>query len=132
MGLVIGTFISAKYFNRSYLYMGARHTRKTGSCIPQPEFRLPFMQAGMVIVPIGLIIYAWTAGRTHWIVPLLGACVFGLGMTMAYICIQTYIVDAFEKYAVSAMAALIVSRSIVGCIFSLIGFQLYKSLGYAW
>lgn len=37
--------------------------------------------------------------QTHWIVPLIGACAFGCGMLMSYVCIQTYLVDAFDQFA---------------------------------
>jgi len=94
---------------------------------------MPFMQLGMIIVPIGLFMYGWSAqAHTHFIVPLLGACVFVFGILMTYICIQTYIVDSFPEYAASALAAGIVLRSIFGAIFSIFGTLLYKSLDYGW
>ena len=49
--------------------MNERHTRKTGVSEPQPESRLLFMQLGMLIVPVGLIVFAWAAEKqVHWIV----------------------------------------------------------------
>jgi uncharacterized membrane protein YedE/YeeE len=99
----------------------------------QPEFRMPLMQVGMLIVPFGLAIFAWTAEeQTHWIGPLIGAAIFAFGTILLYVCIQTYLVDAFEEFAASALTATILLRSIVGCIFSIIGYRLYESLGYAW
>ena len=113
--------------------MTARMSRKNGFHTPQPEARLPFMQIGMILGPAGLTIFAWSAeAKTHWVVPLLGAAVFAIGMLMAYICIQTYLVDTFEEYAASALAGLVVSRSVVACILSIVGFHLYQTLGYAW
>jgi len=133
IGSVIGTIICAKFLNRSYAYCAARYYNKTGIEAQMPEFRLPFLQAGMFITPTGLIIFGWSADRhVHWIVPLLGACVFGLGMLMGYVCIHTYLVDAFEEYAASALAAAVVTRCIITCVFTVVGFQLYRSLGYAW
>ena len=108
----------------------ARHGDGDG---PQPEARLPFMQAGMVIGPLGLVMYAWSAQEhVHWAVTLTGAAIFAIGMLMAYLCVQTYLVDAFEEYAASALAGVVIMRSIVGCVFSVIGFQLYKRLDYGW
>jgi MFS family permease len=132
-GSIIGTLICAKYLNKSYAYMAARKRRKTGSDEAQSEFRLPFLQLGMLIVPLGLIMFAWSAKeQTHWIVPLLGAAIFAVGMLMGYVCIQTYLVDTFDRFAASALAATILSRGVVSCIFSVVGVQLYKNLGYAW
>src|ERR1700753_2829729 len=103
----------------------------------------------MIFVPIGLFIYGWAAeGHVHWIVPMLGAAIFAFGMLIAYVCIQifhrgsgsqslqicvqTYLVDSFVDYSASALAAAIVLRSIFGAIFSIVGANLYQSLGYGW
>ena len=91
------------------------------------------MTVGMWIVPIGLIIFGWTAEKqVHWIVPLIGATIYAIGTLMTYICIQNYLVDAFEQYSASALAATVVLRSIIACVLSTVGFQLYQRLGYAW
>ena len=133
LGSLLGTIICAKYLNRNYVYMTMWMARRTGMDTPQPEARLPFMQIGMIVGPLGLVVFAWTAQRqTHWAVPLVGAATYAVGMLMVYICIQTYLVDAFEQFAASALAGTVLLRSILGCIFSIIGFKLYKSLGYAW
>lgn len=133
IGSVIGTFICAKYLNRSYVYMAKRHTRKTGSNEPQPESRMLFLQLGKIIVPVGLVMFAWSAQKqAHWILPLMGAAIFAVGMCMAYVCIQTYLVDVYEEYGASALAAVIFTRSVVSCVLSIMGFKLFQSLGYAW
>ena len=46
----------------------------------EPEFRLLPALAGGVLVPIGLFIFGWsTFPWVHWIVPIIGAGVFGAG-----------------------------------------------------
>jgi len=133
LGAAIGTFVCAKYLNRSYAYMAKRHLKKSGSDEPLPESRMLFLQLGMLIVPCGLIIFGWSAERqVHWAVTLLGAMIFAIGMLMAYVCVQTYLVDVYEMYAASALAANIFARSTTACLFSIVGFQLYRRLGYAW
>lgn len=132
-GAAIGTVICVKYLNSSYAYMANRHLRKTGSNEPQPESRMLFMQFGMITVPAGLIIFAWSAQlQTHWAIPLVGAATFAIGMLMAYVCIQTYLVDVYDKFSASALAANIFARCVTSCVFSITGFKLYASLGYAW
>ena len=121
------------YLNRSYKYMQNRYERRTGSNELQPESRMPFLQLGMILVPIGLIIFAWSAEfHVQWIVPLVGAAVFSMGMLMAYVCVQTYLVDVYDVHAASALAATILARSATSCVFAVTGFQLYENLGYAW
>lgn len=133
IGSFLGVFICAVFLNRTYAFMKLRAIRKQSSIDRRPEYRMPFMQLGAIIVPTGLIIFAFTAREdVSWIAPLIGALVFATGMLMTYICVTTYLVDCFETYAASALAAMTVTRSLLGCVFSLIGFQLYRSLGYEW
>lgn len=104
--------------------MAERKThRENAAPKPEPEHRLVPMQIAFLFVPIGLTIFAWGAEKQMpWPVPLLGALLFALGMITSYVCIQTYLVDTFEQWAASALAATIVSRSLLGCIFSVVGF----------
>lgn len=45
-----------------------------------PEFRLPPAIAGAVLVPIGLFWFGWTTyASVHWIVPIIGSAIFGMG-----------------------------------------------------
>ncbi|KAF2730783.1 MFS general substrate transporter [Polyplosphaeria fusca] len=131
-GSIIGMIITSKYMNASFAAALARQKERTGSSIPTPELRLPFLQLGMVIVPVGLIVYAWSSGRAHWIVPLIGACIFGIGMLMVYVCVQAYLVDCFGEWSASASAAAILTRCPITCAFCLTGFEMYRKLGYAW
>ncbi|KAK3949499.1 major facilitator superfamily domain-containing protein [Pseudoneurospora amorphoporcata] len=153
LGSVAGALLSAALVNRTYASMKARHGATSrhahgdagaggGGAHPNsedmddrtPEYRMPFMQVGALIVPAGLLIFALTAGKdnVHWMVPLVGAAVFSTGMLMTYISVTTYMVDSFETYAASALAAVTVSRSVLGCIFAFVGNGLYRRLGYEW
>ncbi|TFK31477.1 major facilitator superfamily domain-containing protein [Crucibulum laeve] len=99
----------------------------------KPEFRTPYMQIGVFIIPVGLFIYGWTAEfKLHFGLPLFGACVFASGMLVTFISFQSYMVDAFGDYSASALAAATVMRSIVGAVFCISGQELYKGLGYGW
>ena len=98
-----------------------------------PEARLPFMGIALVLTPIGLTIFAWTVSpNIHWIIPLIGAGIFGGGIMMAYVSIQNYLVDSFGDYAASALAATALLRSPLACGLSLISFQAYETLHYNW
>lgn len=118
--------------NRSFAAALAKQIRKTGDPTPTPEMRIPFLQVVMLVVPFGLVIFSWTAGRVHWIACLTGAFIFGIGMSMGYVCIQSYLVDCFGKYSASALAAVIVARCPITFLFCLFGFEMYRSLGYDW
>lgn len=47
-------------------------------------------------------------------------------------CTQNYYIDAFEKYAASAIAAGAVFRSVVGGVVPLFAPSLFKTVGYGW
>lgn len=52
----------------------------------RPEYRLPTLVIGGLVLPIGLFMYAWTAEyKTHWIVPIIGTGFFGGGMIITYV-----------------------------------------------
>lgn len=99
----------------------------------QPEFRLPMMIYTAPLLPVGLVIYAWTTHyAVHWIVPIMATGIVGLGNLMAFMCISTYLIDAFSVYAASALAANTVIRSVMGAVLPLCGQKMYKSLGLGW
>ena len=99
----------------------------------KPEYRLPLLWPGAIMVPIGLLLYGWTAQyRVHWIVPILGTALLGAGMIGAFMPIGVYLVDAYTIYAASAMAANTVLRSLGGAFLPLAGRDMYNALGLGW
>lgn len=55
----------------------------------RPEYRLIVTQFGMIVFPIGLVIWAWTAqAQTHWMGPMVGSAVFAYGLMMTFNSIQ--------------------------------------------
>ena len=108
-----------------------KHLAKGGEM--KPEMRLPPLIPGSMLIPIGLFWYGWSAQEhIHWIMPIIGTCFVGMGLIAAFMTIQTYMVDAFTKYAASAIAANTVLRSIVGAFLPLAGPPLYAALGLGW
>ena len=99
----------------------------------KPEYRLPPTVWAAPFVPIGLFIYGWTADKgIHWIVPIVGTMLFGFGLISTFIAVQVYLLDAFNIYAASALAANAVLRSAVGAILPLAGPKMYETLGLGW
>ena len=57
-----------------------------------------------IFISAGLFWYGWSAqAKTHWIVPILGNVLVGFGYLPVVLCIQTYLVDAYENYSASAV-----------------------------
>ncbi|KAK2590504.1 hypothetical protein QQS21_011820 [Conoideocrella luteorostrata] len=106
-------------------------TRNNGQA--EPEFRLPPLIPGSLLIPIGLFWYGWSAQmHIHWIMPMIGLGWVGCGMIVTLLPIQAYLVDAFGEYAASAVAANTVVRSIVGAFLPLAGPSMYAKLGLGW
>ena len=102
----------------------------------EPENRLLPMVFVAPLMPIGLFIYGWSAERrSHWLMPIFGTGLFGIGSITAFTTIQTYLVDAFTIYAApalaaSALAATSTLRSTLGCVLPLAGPKMYQALGF--
>jgi MFS family permease len=82
LGLGIGCFVGMALF----AWDSGRELKKGKSEGAQgavtPEARLKLLPAGAIVFPIGFFIYGWTADyETHWIAPILGLCVIGIGMS---------------------------------------------------
>lgn len=91
------------------------------------------MIRGSILIPIGLLIYGWT-GQFHnfWILPNIGVAIFCAGIIMCFQGIQTFIIDAYPRYAVSAISTLNALRSLTGFGFPLFAPAMYARLGNGW
>ncbi|GAM39746.1 membrane transporter [Talaromyces pinophilus] len=127
-GFFLGSQISARLIDLIYRKLKARN-----GGVGAPEFRTPLLLIGALAIPTGLFIYGWTAqSRTHWIGPNIGAAIFSVGAIISFQCIQTYLVDAYTRYAASALAAVTVLRSLAGFSFPLFAQYMYNALDYGW
>ncbi|PLB39031.1 MFS transporter [Aspergillus candidus] len=128
LGFWLGSQLCAPLNDRTYRRLKARNNN-----IGRPEFRTPLLYIGAVILPAGLFIYGWTAqNHVHWIAPNIGALLFGMGNIITFQCIQTYTVDAYTRFAASALAASSFLRSLAGFGFPLFAPYMYKTLQYGW
>ncbi|KAK6366044.1 hypothetical protein LTS17_011011 [Exophiala oligosperma] len=128
LGFFLGTQICAPINDRIYRKLKLRNNN-----VGKPEFRVPLMIPGAILVPIGLFVYGWSSyERTHWVVPNVGAAIFAAGTIMGFQCTQTYIVDAYSRFAASAVASAVVLRSLAGFGFPLFAPYMYQALGLNW
>ena len=97
----------------------------------RPEFRAPFLIPGVVLVPVGLLWYGWSAEMTDvWPVVDVGVAVFTLGATIVTLGLVAYLLDEFENETASANAAVRVLSNVFGFAFPIFAPQLYEKLGY--
>jgi MFS family permease len=129
VGMLLGLAILGSQSDRIMKALAKKHS--AGKL--KPEYRLPLLMYAGPFIPVGLFIYGWTAQfKIHWAVPLFGTLLIGVGLLAAFMCLNTYLVDAFERYAASAMAANTILRSVLGAVFPLFGLQMYDALGLGW
>ncbi|KAI1178394.1 major facilitator superfamily domain-containing protein [Nemania sp. FL0916] len=125
LGIVVYTVISTAYAKK-------HHDANSKTAI-KPEFRLITLPLGAILLPAGLFLYGWTAEyKVHWIVPIIGMGITGIGTIIIFMGILAYLIDAFTIYSASAIAANAVVRSIASAVLPLAGLPMYARLGVGW
>lgn len=101
--------------------------------LPPPELRLRPMLIGCWFIPAGLFAFAWSSyPRLSWAGPAFSGFGCGFGFLMLYNPANNYIVDSYQHYAASGLAAKTFVRSIWGACVPLFTIQMYHRLGYEW
>ncbi|KAK9468390.1 major facilitator superfamily domain-containing protein [Lipomyces arxii] len=128
LGFLLGIMVVTTSGQRVF----AKLTAKNGG-VSKPEFRLPVLVIAAVCMPPGLIWYGWSAEKQlFWIMPVIGAALFGVSMISVFQCIQSYLIDMNPNYAASSTAAGTTFRSLFAFAMPLFATQMYDKLGYGW
>jgi hypothetical protein len=128
LNLLIGAILGAmaNIFNQS-LYNKAYHA--CGNRVV-PEKRLPPMMVGGLLFTGGQFLTGWTAeSDAHWIVPCIGLAMQGTGFFTIFQAALNYLVDTFQQYAASAVAANTFLRSCFAGAFPLVVGPMYHNIG---
>ncbi|KAI1874437.1 hypothetical protein JX265_004645 [Neoarthrinium moseri] len=131
LGVGIGMFIGIIAFG---VLNDKVYTRLKGENDGAPEMRLPLMMVVSPFLPVGFFWYGWSAqAQAHWIVPIIGTSLIGIGSLFVIMPSQIYLVDAFgPESAASALAANTIVRVSAGAFLSLAGPPMYSALGFGW
>lgn len=130
VGVIIAT-LAAPFINKDY-NKRAQVYRDRGE-LPPPEIRLIPMFYGCWFVPIGLFAFAWSSYPTlSWAGPCFSGLACGFGFLLLYNPANNYIVDSYQHYAASALAAKTFVRSVWGACVPLFTIQMYHRLGNQW
>ena len=131
VGEILGWGLSV-YSNRWYYASAARNTEVPGT--PIPEARLyPSVIGGFFGVIGGMFMYGWTSYSTiHWIVPTIGLAMVGFGTTAVVVSIANYLIDAYSKYATSALGAVGLVENTSIAFLPLVSTVLYTDLRFQW
>lgn len=132
----LAVFMGACLFGAACnLWSGIRYgrvlKRTQGKVVP--EERLVVMVYFGWVFTAGMFITGWTSDpKYHWSLPCLGLLLTGWGFFVTFQACLNYLVDAFPKYAASAVAANTFLRSAFAVAFPLFARQLFDALGVNW
>lgn len=123
VGVVVGVSIYIPIIHQ-------QHTKKLlgGTMVP-PEVFIPLCIFGAVLMPLALIILAWTStASVHWIAPMIGAMLFVTGAFIVYQTLFNYLGMSFYRYLASVFAGNALFRSFFGGAFPLFGRAMFTNL----
>lgn len=107
--------------------------KREGTKIGRPEFRIPYMIPGVILVPAGLLWYGWSAqARAHWANVDGGAVLFAMGSFISSQALFAYQLDEFAEHAASANAASRLLSYLLAFAFPIFAPRLYDALGSGW
>lgn len=97
------------------------------------EARLYTACVASIILPTGILIFAWTARPDiPWIVPLIGLMLFMTSTFVIYQAVFVYLADCYGPYASSALAGQSMCRNILAAVFPLCTSRMNDLLTYKW
>ncbi|KAG6368200.1 hypothetical protein INS49_002401 [Diaporthe citri] len=132
LGMGVGSMSGLAYFSATSDRYIQKMSKIEGKGM-KPEYRLKQLPVGTFLLPGGFFIYGWTAQyHVHWIVPIIGTSIIGMGNIIIFMSLQLYLVDAFTVFAASSLAANTVVRSVAGAVLPLAGLSMYDALGLGW
>ncbi|RMZ88544.1 hypothetical protein DV736_g4230, partial [Chaetothyriales sp. CBS 134916] len=132
IAIAIGCTVSSQGGGHLTDFVWRRLKRRAGGHF-NPEYRVPIMLPGLVLMPIGLIWYGWSAEhRLSWIMVDIAVVIFTLGSFLWAQAMLAYLLDEFVQYAASANAASRMFVYLLGFAFPIFAPDLYEKLGYGW
>jgi MFS family permease len=133
--IVIGELIGlmASLLQDRLYFRSAKHNIETPGQ-PVPEARLYLsIPASFVGLMGGLFFFAWTSySSITWIVPSIALSFVGFGMFCSTAALTTYVVDAYAKYAASAIAGIAFLENFMAAFLPLATQSMYRTLGFQW
>jgi hypothetical protein len=91
------------------------------------------MMGGSFVFAAGLFMFGWTSSKEiHWIAPCISLYLMGIGFFTIFQSALNYLIDTFQKYSASAIAANTFLRSLFAATFPLFTPQMFHKLGIPW
>ncbi|OJA21192.1 hypothetical protein AZE42_01354 [Rhizopogon vesiculosus] len=97
------------------------------------EARLYIACVASIVLPTGMLLFAWTARpNIPWMVPLVGLTFFWASAFVIYQVVFVYLADCYGPYASSALAGQSLCRNILATIFPLFTARMFDMMTYKW
>ena len=91
------------------------------------------MMGGSFAFSAGMFIFGWTSfPHIHWIAPCIGLVLMGIGFFTIFQSALNYLIDTFQRYSASAIAANTFLRSLFAAVFPLFVHPMFRNLGVPW
>lgn len=127
VGIAVGAGVNIanqKYYNSRYI---------ANNSVPVPEARLPPMMIASVVLAGGLFIMGWTStASVHWFGTIVGVFMLGFGYYTIFTSGLNYLIDTFQRWGASALAANTFARSVLAAVLPLLIPAMYHRLGNGW
>ncbi|KAI4614719.1 uncharacterized protein J4E87_009314 [Alternaria ethzedia] len=131
IGELIG-LVASLVQDRIYFASARRNTETPGKPIPEARLYLS-IPASFIGLSGGLFYFAWTSySSIPWIVPSISLAFVGFGMFCSTAGVTTYVVDAYAKYAASAIAGIAFLENFMAAFLPLATQSMYRTLGFNW
>lgn len=132
IAIAIGTTFATQVGGRLMDWIFRRLKARAPGGATTPEFRVPYLVPGVVLIPAGLFWYGWAAQtRMHWVMVDFGVAIFTCGSFILAQGMLAYLLDEFH-HAASANAASRMLSNIFGFAFPIFAPQLYARFDYGW
>ncbi|PWY87535.1 MFS general substrate transporter [Aspergillus heteromorphus CBS 117.55] len=129
-GVILGNFFAALLTD----CILRRHMASASVTQPKSEYHLTLMKWAAPVIPVGLVVYSWTAQyKVNPVVPTIGLFIVGFSCFLVWVPSQAYLIDLYgSEGAASVMGASVFVRSLFAAFLPLAGFHLYVRLNYGW
>ncbi|KAK6614185.1 MFS multidrug transporter [Botrytis cinerea] len=95
VSLMIGSLLGEFSAGKASDYVMYRMAKKNGD-IRKPEYRLYLCCLSAVFMPMGLIVFGATVGKTHYTIPLIGLGLGVFGLQIASTTLYAYVSDCYK------------------------------------
>lgn len=126
LSVIVGVLLAAFFY---LVYLDKTYTRKVLAGSPiYPEFFLPVMIVGAILMPIGLFIFGWTStASAHWIGSMVGSVIFNASAFFLFQSCLNYLAGSFYFYLASVFAGNTLFRSVIAGCFPLFANALFNN-----